>query len=176
MPRPQSLRTHLRGLSLACLLVATLGACAPMPWQRFKAGDDVSQVTASLGQPKESYPLGNGVQRLLWPTQPFGEITTAADVDSNGRVLRVAQVLDNNEFAQAEIGKWTREDVLHHFGRPVETNYFTLMKREAWTYRYMDSDVWYMMYTFLFDDNGVLRSTQKSPDPLHDPDRRNFFD
>jgi hypothetical protein len=32
------------------------------------------------------------------------------------------------------------------------------------------------MYSFYFDDQGILRTTQKTPDPLHDPDRRsNFF-
>lgn len=32
-----------------------------------------------------------------------------------------------------------------------------------------------MLYNFYFDDQGILRLTQKTPDPLHDPDRRNLF-
>jgi hypothetical protein len=31
------------------------------------------------------------------------------------------------------------------------------------------------MFSFYFDDHGVLRLTQKTPDPLHDPDRRSMF-
>jgi hypothetical protein len=32
-----------------------------------------------------------------------------------------------------------------------------------------------MMYSFYFDDQGIVRLTQKTPDPLHDPDRRGLF-
>jgi hypothetical protein len=111
----------------------------------------------------------------MWPTQPFGETTTAADIDPTGRVISVRQVLQPLEFYRAEIGKWTRTDVLVNFGRPVETSYFPLMRKQVWTYRYLESGVWYMLYSFYFDDDGILRLTQKTPDPLHDPDRRNLF-
>ncbi|SDV50018.1 hypothetical protein [Chitinasiproducens palmae] len=174
MPKLRPLARLARGGVLAAALAGTLAGCA-QPWQRVSAGQDASQVVATLGPARERYPLGNGVERLLWPTQPFGETTTAADIDSSGRVLAVQQVLTNESFGAATIDGWTRDDVLHHFGKPVETSYFPLMKREVWTYRYMDADVWYMMYSFYFSDDGILRSTQKSPDPLHDPDRREWF-
>jgi hypothetical protein len=111
----------------------------------------------------------------MWPTQPMGETTTAADIDGSGKIVSVRQVLQPNEFYKADIGKWTKSDVLVNFGRPEETSYYPLMKREVWTYRYLEDNVWYMMYSFYFDDQGILRTTQKSPDPLHDPDRRSFF-
>jgi len=160
-------------------LVASLGAlalagCVP-PWQQFHAGDDAQSVIARFGQPGEVYDLPNGGKRLMWPTQPMGEITIAADIDGSGKVVNVRQVLQPNEFYKAEIGKWTRTDVLVNFGRPEETAYFPLMKREAWTYRYLEDNVWYMLYSFYFDDQGILRLTQKTPDPLHDPDRRSVF-
>ena len=139
------------------------------------AGADSSTITAKLGPPREVYDLPNGGRRLMWPTQPLGETTTAADIDASGKIVSVRQVLDENEFYKAQIGTWTRKDVLINFGRPVETSYFPLMKREVWTYRYMEANVWYMMYSFYFDDQGTLRLTQKTPDPLHDPDQRNFF-
>jgi len=108
--------------------------------------------------------------------QPMGETTTAADIDGSGKIVNVRQVLQPNEFYKAQIGTWTKSDVLVNFGRPVETSYYPLMKREVWTYRYLEDNVWYMMYSFYFDDQGLLRTTQKTPDPLHDPDRRsNFF-
>jgi hypothetical protein len=161
-------------------LAAGLGALAlagcVQPWQQFHTGDDAQAVIARMGPPREIYDLPNGGKRLMWPTQPMGETTVAADIDANGKVVNVRQVLDNNEFYRAEIGKWTRADVLVNFGRPEETAYFPLMKRQVWTYRYMDSGIWYMLYSFYFDDDGILRLTQKTPDPLHDPDeRRGFF-
>jgi len=167
-------RRHLRRAALATVGTLLLAGCV-QPWQQFQQGADESTVVAKLGAPREVYDLPNGGKRLMWPTQPMGETTTAADIDSAGKVVSVRQVLQPSEFYKAEIGKWTKSDVLVNFGRPEETSYYRLMKREVWTYRYLETNVWYMMYSFYFDDDGVLRTTQKSPDPLHDPDRRSFF-
>ncbi|AXF14943.1 hypothetical protein PQQ88_08200 [Paraburkholderia caledonica] len=165
---------RVRRAALVCLSALALAGCA-QPWQQYQAGADESTIVARLGPPRESYDLPNGGKRLMWPTQPMGETTTAADIDASGKIVTVRQVLQPNEFYRSEIGKWTRSDVLVNFGRPVETSYFPLMKREVWTYRYLEDNYWYMMFSFYFDDQGVLRLTQKSPDPLHDPDRRNLF-
>ncbi|MGF6758312.1 hypothetical protein P3T16_005733 [Paraburkholderia sp. GAS42] len=172
--QPAEPRRRLRRAALACVGVLMLAGCA-QPWQQFRPGEDQSALITRLGAPRETYDLPNGSRRLMWPTQPMGETTTAADVDAAGKILSVRQVLQPNEFYRADIGKWTRDDVLVNFGRPVETSYFPLMKREVWTYRYLEDNIWYMMFSFYFDDQGVLRTTQKSPDPLHDPSRRNFF-
>jgi hypothetical protein len=170
-------RFALRRTRLALLAgagVLALAGCV-QPWQQFHAGDDAQSVIARFGPPQEVYDLPNGGKRLMWPTQPMGETTTAADIDASGKVVNLRQVLQPNEFYRAEIGKWTRADVLVNFGRPVETAYFPLMKKQAWTYRYLEDNVWYMLYSFYFDDQGILRLTQKTPDPLHDPDRRSMF-
>ena len=151
-----------------------LAGCA-QPWQRFTPGEDQSALVARFGPPREVYDLPDGGKRLMWPTQPMGEFTTAADIDGSGKVRNVRQVLQPSEFYRAQIGQWTKQDVLVNFGRPVETSYFPLMKREVWTYRYLEDNVWYMMYSFYFDDQGVLRLTQKTPDPLHEPERRFGF-
>jgi hypothetical protein len=172
--KPARRRVHLRHAALACLGALLLAGCA-QPWQRFQAGEDESTIIAKLGAPRETYDLPNGGKRLMWPTQPMGETTTAADIDASGKIVNVRQVLQPNEFYKAQIGTWTRSDVLVNFGRPEETSYYPLMKRQVWTYRYLEDNVWYMMYSFYFDDQGVLRTTQKTPDPLHDPDRRSFF-
>lgn len=168
-PRTAPLRAALVGLA-----ALALAGCA-QPWQQYQQGADESTIVARLGAPRESYDLPNGGKRLMWPTQPMGETTAAADIDASGKIVTVRQVLQPNEFYRAEIGKWTKSDVLVNFGRPVETSYFPLMKREVWTYRYLEDNVWYMMYSFYFDDQGIVRLTQKTPDPLHDPDRRSLF-
>ncbi len=167
-------RARVRRAVLACVGALMLAGCA-QPWQNYQAGADQSTIIARLGPPREVYDLPNGGKRLMWPTQPMGEYTTAADIDASGKILNVRQVLQPNEFYRAQIGTWTRDDVLVNFGRPVETSYFPLMKREVWTYRYYEDNVWYMMYSFYFDEQGILRLTQKTPDPLHDPDRRGMF-
>jgi hypothetical protein len=68
-----------------------------------------------------------------------------------------------------------RNDVLVNFGRPFETSYFSRMKREVWSYRYLENNINYMIFSFYFDEQGVLRLTQKMPDPARDPSMRNRF-
>ena len=163
---------------LAFLIMAytglVLAGCTP-PHQQVAAGADQSELVARLGPPKETYDLPNGGKRLMWPTQPMGTTTTAADIDASGKVLGVRQVLRDNEFHRAEVGKWTRDDVLVNFGRPFETSYFKRVSREVWSYRYMENNIDHLIYNFYFDDQGVLRQTQRSPDPQFDPSQRNRF-
>ncbi len=160
--------------ALTATAISTLAACAA-PSQNVQFGSDQASAIAKLGQPRETYELPNGGKRLMWPSQPFGETTTAIDIDADGKISRVRQVLTGREFAQAQIGLWTRHDVLINFGEPIEIAHFPRMQREVWSYRYRDSDVWYVLYNFYFDANGILRSMQQTPDPLHDPGHRNLF-
>jgi hypothetical protein len=159
---------NLKRASLAVLLA--LAACT-QPWQSVEPGADVSALVARLGPPRETYNLPDGGRRLMWPTQPMGHTTTAADVDASGKVVSVRQVLQESEFYRAQVGVWTRDDVLINFGRPVETAFFPRMQREVWSYRYIENNIDYLMFNFYFDDQGVLRLTQKTPDPIRD---RNF--
>ncbi|MGF6572440.1 hypothetical protein ABH945_004561 [Paraburkholderia sp. GAS333] len=158
----------------ACTAALMLASCTE-PHQRVEAGADQSELIARLGPPKETYDLPDGGKRLMWPTQPMGSTTTAADLDASGKVLGVRQVLRDSEFHRAEIGKWTRNDVLVNFGRPFETGYFKRTNREVWSYRYMENNIEHLIYHFYFDDQGVLRQTQRSPDPKFDPSQRNRF-
>jgi hypothetical protein len=161
----------MRAWIAAALLLA---GCA-QPWQSVQPGADVSALIARLGPPRETYQLPDGGKRLMWPTQPMGYTTTAADIDANGLVVSVRQVLQDTEFARARIGEWTRNDVLINFGRPVETSRFPRMQREVWSYRYMENNIDYMMFHFSFDDQGVLRQTQKTPDPMRERNLRRGF-
>jgi len=160
--------------ALLCSAMWVLAGCA-QPYQQVEVGSDQSAVIARLGKPKETYNIENGGTRLMWPTQPMGTTTTAVDFDASGKMVRSRQVLQDNEFYRAEVGKWTQDDVLKNFGRPFETSYFRMMKREVWSYRYMENNIYYMIFNFYFDDQGIVRQTQKSPDPMRDPSRRGMF-
>ncbi|MEI5998607.1 hypothetical protein H3V53_15760 [Paraburkholderia bengalensis] len=53
--------------------------------------------------------------------------------------MSIRQVLQENY--RAELNKSTRDDALIDFGRPYETSYFRMMKREVWSYRYVENNV-----------------------------------
>jgi outer membrane protein assembly factor BamE (lipoprotein component of BamABCDE complex) len=158
----------------ACVAAIVLGACA-QPEQRVQAGMDRQAVIATLGPPKETYDLPDGGKRLMWPTQPMGTKTVVVDVDASGKATDVRQVLQETEFYRAEVDKWTRDDVLITFGRPFEKGYFKRIDRDVWSYRYMENNVDHMIFNFYFDPQGVLRRTQKQPDPDFDPGMRRRF-
>ncbi|KIG10590.1 hypothetical protein [Caballeronia concitans] len=162
------------GVSLSTAAVLMLAACAQQE-ARVDAGMDQQAIVARLGAPKESYELPGGGKRLMWPTQPMGSTTTAVDIDASGKVVSVRQVLQDKEFYRAEVGKWTRNDVLTAFGRPFETSYFKRMDREVWSYRYVENNIDHLLFHFYFDKDGVLRQTQKQPDPRYDPSQRNVL-
>jgi hypothetical protein len=164
---------RIRTIAIVSLGIA-LSACM-QPWQAFQPGVDQSALITRFGPPKEVYDLPNGNKHLLWPTQPLGETTVGAEIGPDGRLVNLDQMLTQQNFARVIVGQWTKHDVQVWFGLPEETAYFPLMKREVWSYRYMDSNVWYMLYHFYFDDQGIVRMTQKTDDPLHDPDRRHGF-
>jgi hypothetical protein len=163
-----------RSILVSGALALLLGGCAN-PWQEFQAGVPESALIAKLGPPKETYLLPDGNKRLLWPTRPYGETTTAAVVDPSGRTLNIEQALTTANFDQAQVGVWTQHDVQMRFGLPEETAYFPLMKRAVWSYRFQENNYWYMLYHFYFDDNGLLQMTQKTVDPMHDPEARDAF-
>jgi len=163
--------TPTRCVMLAGAATLLLSGCAN-PWQQFQAGAPQSALVAKFGPPKEVYTLPDGNKRLLWPTRPYGETTTAAVVNPSGVTVSIEQALTTQNFDRAQVGTWTQHDVQIRFGLPEETAYYPLMKRSVWSYRFQEDNYWYMLYHFYFDDAGVLRMTQKMVDPLHDPEAR----
>jgi hypothetical protein len=163
----------LRHAAVVCLAVLMLAGCV-QPWHQFQAGQDQSAIISRMGPPREVYELPDSGRRLMWPTQPMGTTTVAADVDASGKIVQVRQVLQINEFNRAEIGTWTRNDVLVNFGRPVETAFFRLSQREVWSYRYVENNITPLLFNFSFDTNGVLREMQRTPDPMRDRNFRRF--
>ncbi len=73
--------------------------------RRIEAGADQSAIVARLGPPKETYDLPGGGKRLMWPTQPMGTTTTAADIDASGNVLSVRQVLHGHRVLSRRSGQ-----------------------------------------------------------------------
>ena len=58
------------------------------------------------------------------------------------------------------------QDVLAHYGKPVDTSRFPRMQRQVWSYRFAEDNVSYATMHFYFDPQGVLRLTQVVPDYL----------
>ncbi|AJG18537.1 hypothetical protein [Cupriavidus basilensis] len=167
--KASSSRLAARWLALATA-AAILPACSVL--QPVKVGQDMvgapqAAVQARFGTPTDTYQLADGTQRWIYSKQPFGQQSYAADFDRDGHLSTFRQMLQTSELYKAKVDVWTKLDVEQHFGKPREPKqYYPLMKREVWSYRFRHEDTWPSMFNFYFDDAGVLRQTQITPDPL----------
>jgi hypothetical protein len=155
--------------SLAALLALTLGlaACGALS-PKLPAGTPVADVTARLGHPNASYPDPDGGQVLEYRGQPMGQFQHMARIGANGRLIAYDQVLTSENFAGIQVNRWTRDDILRHFGRPAEVSRVRLEDREVWSYRYKQDGMWNSMMNVYFNGRGVVVRLQNTPDPVLD--------
>ncbi len=86
----------------------------------------------------------------------------------------VEPLFDFQHFATIRVDQWNKHDVLDHFGPPAEVR-ATRQYPAVWSYRYREANVWYSLFSVMFDANGVVRQTQNGPDPMFDPTDRGRF-
>lgn len=163
--RGLALRIRQARLLPALAASALAVACASPAWQSVPPGASEAELQATLGAPREVYRLPDGSRRWFYPAP--GEAKWAAQIDPDGRVVSVRQMLTAEELGMARIGEWTMQDVLVHFGKPTESSYFPLMRRKVWSYRFADG-VQYSTMHFYFSPEGLLMLTQVFPDFLND--------
>ncbi|RDK09565.1 hypothetical protein [Cupriavidus lacunae] len=164
-----------RRLTLA-LGVAMLSACTTlMPAQEGTrlVGQPQAAVQAAFGPPTDVFPLRDGTSRWIYSKQPLGQYAYGADFDPSGNLTAFRNMLSTPELYKAQVNTWTKRDVAEHFGMTrLPVDYYPLMRREVWSYRFRHEDMWPSLFNFYFDDAGILRQTQITPDPLYDPAER----
>ena len=145
-----------------------LSACAPLIRQAPPVGAPLAEVTAKLGQPNAVYPDPAGGQVLEYRGQPMGQFQHMARIGADGTLLSYEQVLTDENFARIEIGRWNRDDVLRHFGRPAEVVRSRLEEGEIWSYRYKEKGIWNSLMNVDFNARGTVLRVFNSPDPVLD--------
>jgi hypothetical protein len=161
------IKTTMRAAALL-LAAVSLSACAPLFRQPPPAGAPLAEVTAALGQPAASYPEPDGGQVLEYRGQPMGQFQHMARIGPDGRLLSYEQVLTSENFARVGISRWTRDDILRHFGRPFEVSRDRATGDEVWSYRYKEKGVWNSLMSVHFNRRGIVRRLVNSGDPLLD--------
>lgn len=161
---------ELRLSGWICATALALSACASMqPEQTGQRliGSPESAVRDTFGAPTETYQLPGGTTRWIYSKQPLGYDVYAADFDTGGKLRNFRQMLTEKEIYQAQVGVWTKRDVMERWGKPREPiQYYPLMKREAWSYRLYKDAYQSAHFSAYFDDGGVLRQTMIIVDPL----------
>lgn len=143
------LRTAILGLALV------LSGCALMP-ERLLPGTARADIVQRLGPPTAEYPLPDGM-RLQYSRQPAGQQVYNLDLDAQGRLRKVEQVLDISWMQQnIAIDRWTRDDVLRHMGRPALAERVWSFTGDVWTYRFLEYNNPRQAHVHI-DPQGVVR-------------------
>lgn len=161
---------RLRGM-LALAGAAWLAGCALFADpERIAPGTPVAEVQAQLGRPSARYPAGAGqAERLQYSYEPGGQRVINLDLDAQGRVARVQQVLDENLFAQRiQPDRWTRADVLREYGAPARVERVHNFDGDIWVWRYLAGPTWRLLFIDI-DPAGVVRSWSTGDELLSDP-------
>ena len=143
------LRTALLGLAMV------LSGCALMP-ERLLPGTSRADIVQRLGAPTGEYALPDGT-RLQYSRQPAGQQVYNLDLDAQGRLRKVEQVLDIFWMQQnIALDRWTRDDVLRHMGRPALVERVWSFTGDIWTYRFLEYNNPRQAHVHI-DPQGVVR-------------------
>lgn len=144
-------------------LVLVLSGCALMP-ERLAPGTPRADIVQRLGAPTGEYPLPDGT-RLQYSRQPAGQQVYNLDLDAQGRLRRVEQVLDIHWMQKnIAIDRWQRDDVLRAMGRPARVEQVARFDGDIWTYRFLELDLPRQAHLHL-DPQGVLRKLVFTDEP-----------
>jgi outer membrane protein assembly factor BamE (lipoprotein component of BamABCDE complex) len=153
-----------RRLALASGL-ALLAGCAGMP-ERVPQGSTRAQIEERLGRPTAEHRLPDGT-RLQYSRQPAGAQVYNLDLGPDGRLRRQEQVMDVAWLERIEVGRWTRDDVLLHLGRPAWVERVARFDGDIWTYRVIEH-VWQRRVHIHLSPAGVVQKVMYSDEPMPD--------
>lgn len=114
------------------------------------------EVASRLGQPSRVVALSSGT-RLQYSGQPAGQWVVMVDLNLDGRVTTLRQVLNGNDFNRIESGQWTRQDVEREFGPPAAIDRVMSWPFDIMTYRWIEIDD--MFFWVYLDQNNVVQRT-----------------
>ena len=154
---------RIRRLALAAALAVAISACGSPG--SVKPGDTQAAVKTTAGSPTAVISLPDGGVRWQYSGQPYNQWVWNIDMDAQGRVLVVDQMMTDAAFARIRDGKDTRADVLRDFGPPAEAFSFPLKDETAIMYRYFIEGGFYAAMFVYFDPQNVVKRTETGMDP-----------
>jgi hypothetical protein len=161
--------TAVARLSLVALGTAVLCGCTSMA--ELPAGTPLASVQAAYGQPTLTCERDDGNRRVIWSQQPLGLYAWGTNVDAQGNVGEIVQLLDDRVFNQVSEGQWDAERVTCAFGPPAQIEQVGMpsVRKTVWGYRYMQYGTWHMIMNIFFDPETMLVVDHyPTPDPMYE--------
>ncbi|WP_153100082.1 hypothetical protein [Paraburkholderia hayleyella] len=99
-----------------------------------------AQIRQQMGHPETERVFADGSRRLEYPRGPQGLNTYMVDLDPNGILRSISQVLTAENFAQVRLGM-SEDDVRRLLGKPGEVAVFPLKAETVWSWKWREGGV-----------------------------------
>ena len=161
----------LKWMGVACVALA-LWACDRRHFDALQPGVSTeADVRRELGEPENIWIGPDGVRSLEYNRQPAGQVNYMVDVDANGRMRALRQVLTPEMFGQIQPGMAV-DAVRRRLGKPARVTPFPLKHILDYDWRYAGPQQTAMVFTVTFDaDRRVVLRAVSLPDVEGDPQR-----
>lgn len=154
-------------LPLTLATAILLAACAGYSGHGLKRGVATqSEVLSVMGEPAMRWQAPDGAVQLAYPRGPEGPHTFMVHLGTDGRLLRIENVLDERNFARIVPGL-DQAQVLRVLGpsTPQWTAYFKARDELVWEWLFCDSSGLLARFDVLFDGTTkTVRGTMARPD------------
>jgi hypothetical protein len=164
---PGACRRFAGVLALAGLAAwaATLAGCDAERIAKLEEGvateDDVKR---QFGEPAAVVTEGDGSRTFEYPRQPEGWSNYFITIGPDGKMSRLRQVLNENNFAKVQPGM-DKAELRRLLGRPAKTQTYALKKEEEWDWRWRTPQQVAMVFTAVLDENGKVVRSGSVEDP-----------
>ncbi|PLZ04503.1 hypothetical protein CY652_01590 [Burkholderia sp. WAC0059] len=125
----------------------------------------LDQVRRQMGKPETERAFDDGSRRLEYPRGPAGLDTFMVDIDSDGRLVSIAQVLTAENFAKIRPGMST-DEVRQLLGKPGEVAAYRLKPQTVWSWKWREGGVIAeALFNVHFGPDGRVETTSRSDLP-----------
>lgn len=148
--------------ALVSVAASVLPGCDAIFLDEFKPGITTrAEVHQRMGPPAAEYANADGSVTWEYNRQPQGVHTHMLTFGSNQILLRIEQVLSDENYAKLANGM-SREQVQRILGKPGKINTFTMKREEVWDWRVDGTppEEWHFYAHFDVDSGQLVRTTK----------------
>lgn len=147
--------------AIACAAIF-LSSCAGYGGTELKPGSAaVPEVIAAMGEPAMVWKDGSGREQLAYPRGPSANQSFMVFIGPDGRLERIEQVINTQNFARIKPGASDKEAVQRILGPSLLPPRYSEARNElAWEWRFIDILNRRAFFGVLFDGStGLVRTT-----------------
>lgn len=143
-----------------------LAGCDPQRIAELQPGVSTeADVRAKFGEPEAVWDAPDGQRVYEYNRQPEGKVNYQMSIGSDGRLLRIDQLLTPENFRRVVPGM-RMEEVRKLLGKPARVTPYVLKREVTYEWRYIEPPNQQMVFSVDFDDASyTVKQTGSMVDP-----------